>query len=73
MAQFVLNSGMNEYDLRPHEKSLAPAGGRRAQPPWASYFFSAQFPKMCNDSNSTSLPGLINTFEAVKGKSKGLL
>lgn len=41
MAQFVLNSGMNEYDLRPHEKSLAPAGGRRAQPPWASYFFSA--------------------------------
>lgn len=45
MAQFVLNSGMNEYDLRPHEKSLAPAGGRRAQPPWASFFLVLSFLK----------------------------
>lgn len=27
MTLFVINSVMNEYDLRPHEKGLGPASG----------------------------------------------
>lgn len=55
LAQFVINSPLIEYDLRPHERSLGPVSGSLAQQPWANYFLVLSFLKYLMTLNSTSL------------------